>query len=124
MEQREFCPVHAAIQVLQEKWVLHIVRTLLEGPRGFNDLSRSVGGINPATLAVRLERLERMGLVSKTVHSYMPPRTTYALTEAGVALHDVINSIDAWGRRFIRVGAEGEPVCGGVRQPSEPAASN
>jgi DNA-binding HxlR family transcriptional regulator len=124
VEQREFCPVHAAIQVLQEKWVLHIVRTLLEGPRGFNDLSRSVGGINPATLAVRLERLERMGLVSKTIHSYMPPRTTYTLTESGVALHGVIDSIDTWGRRYLRIGAEGEPVCGGARQPAEPAESS
>ncbi len=123
MEQREFCPVHAAIQVLQEKWVLHIVRTLLEGPRGFNDLSRSVGGINPATLAVRLERLERMGLVSKTVHSYMPPRTTYTLTDAGVALHGVIGSIDAWGRRYLRVGAEGEPVCSGALSATKPTAT-
>jgi len=111
VEQQEFCPVHAAIQVLQEKWVLHIVRTLLEGSRGFNDLSRCVGGINPATLAVRLERLERLGLVSKTVHSYMPPRTTYALTEAGVALDGVIDSIDAWARRYITAGLQGEPVC-------------
>jgi DNA-binding HxlR family transcriptional regulator len=123
VEQREFCPVHAAIQVLQEKWVLHIVRTLLEGPRGFNDLSRSVGGINPATLAVRLERLERMGLVSKTVHSYMPPRTTYALTDAGVALHAVIDSIGAWGRRYLRVGAAGEPICSGSAKRAEPAPS-
>jgi DNA-binding HxlR family transcriptional regulator len=122
VEQQDFCPVHAAIQVLQEKWVLHIVRTLLEGPRGFNDLSRSVGGINPATLAVRLERLERLGLVRKTVHSYMPPRTTYALTEAGVALHGVIDSIGAWGQRYLHLDAEGEPVCGRTAAASETAS--
>jgi DNA-binding HxlR family transcriptional regulator len=32
------CPVYDSIQLLQEKWVLHIVRALLEGPHGFNEL--------------------------------------------------------------------------------------
>ena len=52
---REYCPVHEAIQVLQEKWTMHIVRALLDGPMGFNELGRTVGGCNPATLKVRLD---------------------------------------------------------------------
>ena len=48
--EREYCPVHEAIQVLQEKWTMHIVRALLDGPLGFNELGRAVGGCNPATL--------------------------------------------------------------------------
>lgn len=100
-EDRAFCPVYEAINVLQEKWTLHIVHTLLDGPRGFNELSRAVGGCNPATLTQRLERLEGLGIVSKTIHSTMPPRTSYALTEAGQALHEVIEAIDTWGRRYL-----------------------
>lgn len=96
-----FCPVYEAINVLQEKWTLHIIRALLIEPRGFNDLSRSVGGCNPATLAQRLERLEELGIVHKTIHSTMPPRTSYALTEAGMALQEVIDSVDRWGRLFL-----------------------
>ena len=96
-----FCAVAAAIGILQEKWVLYIVRSLLDGPRGFNELGRLTGGCNPATLAQRLEHLEALGVVRKTVHSYMPPRTTYALTPAGVALQDVIAAIDSWGSRYL-----------------------
>lgn len=96
-----FCPVYEAINVLQEKWTLHIIRALLAGPRGFNDLSRTVGGCNPATLAQRLEHLEELGVVAKTVHSTMPPRTSYALTQAGMALQEVIDSVDRWGRLFL-----------------------
>lgn len=103
-----FCAVGAAIGILQEKWVLHIVRSLLDGPRGFNELGRLAGGCNPATLAQRLEHLESLGIVHKTVQSYMPPRTTYELTPAGVALQDVIVAIDAWGKRHLR------PVASGV----------
>jgi DNA-binding HxlR family transcriptional regulator len=95
------CPVHAFIDVLQEKWTLHIIRALLEGPRGFNELSRAVGGCNPATLTQRLEHLEALGIVQKTVHSMMPPRTSYALTESGQALQEVIEAIDRWVHRYL-----------------------
>jgi DNA-binding HxlR family transcriptional regulator len=100
-QDHSFCPVYEAINVLQEKWTLHIIRSLLDYPKGFNELSRSVGGCNPATLAQRLEKLEQIGVISKTIHSTMPPRTSYALTEAGQALQTVIVAIDRWGRQYL-----------------------
>ena len=99
--EREYCPVHEAIQVLQEKWTMHIVRALLDGPLGFNELGRTVGGCNPATLKVRLDRLEDLGLLKRTVHSQMPPRTSYELAPAGVDLQRVIEAIDRWGREHL-----------------------
>ncbi len=87
--------------LLQEKWVLHIVRALLEGPKGFNELSRATGGCNAATLSHRLDQLVALGLVRKTVHSTMPPRTSYRLTRAGRALRSVIRAIDGWARRYL-----------------------
>jgi DNA-binding HxlR family transcriptional regulator len=100
-EERSFCPVYASIQVLQEKWTLHIVRALLDGgPLGFNELRRTVG-CNPATLTQRLERLDELRVVTRTVHSLMPPKTSYALTEAGVALDGVIQAISGWAHEFL-----------------------
>lgn len=95
---QDYCPVYASIDLLQEKWVLHIIRSLLEGPHGFNELARAVGGANATTLSQRLERLEGIGIVQKTVESTMPPRTRYELTEAGRELDAVIAAIDRWGR--------------------------
>ena len=97
----EFCPVYASIELLQEKWNLHIIRALLEGPMGFNDLGRACGA-NPSTLAQRLERLEAACVVERTVHSVMPPRTSYALTAAGRGLQDVIDAIDRWGKQYLQ----------------------
>lgn len=99
-----FCPVHQAIGILQEKWVMHIIRSLLNGDKGFNELSRSVGGCNPATLAGRLDHLEKLGLLTKTVTSVMPPRTHYALTTSGRELQGVIDAIDSWARTHLDVG--------------------
>ena len=96
-----FCPVYASIELLQEKWTLHIVRALLDGPLGFNELGRAVGA-NPTTLAQRLEHLERLEIVRRTVHSMMPPRTSYALTSAGIALQNVIEAIGKWGTAHLR----------------------
>jgi DNA-binding HxlR family transcriptional regulator len=107
MDDTSFCPVHEAIQLLQEKWTLHIVRALLGGPLGFNELARATGGCNPATLAQRLDRLEEMAIVTRTVEQVMPPRTSYRLTDCGVELQAVIDAIDKWGREHInqRLGA-------------------
>jgi len=101
--EERFCPVYAAIELLQEKWTLHISRALLEAPRGFNELARAIGGCNSATLAQRLERLVELGVIEKEVTSHMPPRTRYSLTEAGHALEAVVQAIEAWGRRYLRV---------------------
>lgn len=90
------CPAYDAIQLLQEKWVLHIIRALLGGPKGFNELGRDIGGCNPTTLTQRLDRLETLGLVDKTVCSLMPPKSSYSLTPSGEALQGVVGAINEW----------------------------
>lgn len=79
---------------------MHIVRALLEGPKGFNELGREIGGCNPTTLTQRLEKLEALGLVNKTVHSLMPPKSSYTLTEAGHGLENVIGAINVWAFEY------------------------
>ena len=95
------CPAYSAIQILQEKWVLHIVRALLDGPKGFNELGRDVGGCNPTTLTHRLDKLESLGLVDKTVCSVMPPKSSYSLTPSGEALQGVIDAIHGWALTYL-----------------------
>jgi|GEM_PF-578220 len=101
MNQRStLCPAHRAIELLQEKWVMFIVQTLLSGDCGFNELSRLVGGCNSATLTQRLENLETLGIISKTVDtgaSAKLARSIYSLTPAGRELESVIDAINAWG---------------------------
>lgn len=102
MKEQDFCPVHDSINLLQEKWTLHIIRSLLAHSRGFNEIARTVGGVNPTTLTQRLEHLEKHGLITKTVESTMPPRTRYELTEAGEELEQIIESISAWAAKHMR----------------------
>lgn len=87
---------------------MHIVRALLDGPMGFNELGRAVGGCNPATLKLRLDHLEELSVVTRTVQSFMPPRTSYELAPAGVDLQRVITAIDGWGRRHLSTAHEAD----------------
>lgn len=120
MKDHDYCPIYKSIDLLQEKWTLHIVRSLLDSPKGFNELGRDIGGCNPTTLTQRLERLEASGIVQKTVQSTMPPRTRYTLTEAGLALQKVIDSIGSWGNRYL-LAQPGTP-CGEPSNRTEPPA--
>lgn len=84
--------------LLQEKWVMMIVFSLLSGPIGFSELVRR-GNINTTTMTQRLNLLEEVGVVTKTIHSTMPPRTSYELTEAGLALGPILEAITEWSAK-------------------------
>jgi DNA-binding HxlR family transcriptional regulator len=102
-QSHEVCPSPnflAAIMLLQEKWTMPIVLSLLQNPLGFNETARRAGPVNATTLAQRLGQLERAGVLVKTVHSTMPPRTSYALTEAGRALAPVLDAIATWAEQY------------------------
>ena len=86
--------------LLQEKWVLMIVFSLLDGPLSFCELMRR-GTINTTTLTQRLHLLEEAGLLTKSVHSAMPPRTSYALTEGGQALRPILDATAEWSSAYL-----------------------
>ncbi len=94
-------PTQRAICVLQEKWVLHIVHALLDGPRGFNELGRDVGGCNPTTLRQRLVALQEVGLVARRSGEEGAARAVYALTPAGEGLRDVMQAIHTWSLQHL-----------------------
>ena len=112
-QQSTFCPVYRAIGVLQEKWVLHIVRSLLGGPKGFNELARAIGGCNSATLTQRLEGLETLGIISKATDQEAQgklARSIYTLTPAGQQLQVVIAAISDWADLHLLEDASGELI--------------
>ena len=96
-----FCPANAALNLLSERWTLHIVRALLGKTKRFNEIAREVG-LNPATLRERLRALEEEEVVTRTVISAMPPHVEYALTEKGQALNCIFEALAEWGRTWMK----------------------
>jgi DNA-binding HxlR family transcriptional regulator len=100
----QFCPVAKAMEVLDERWTLLIIRELLLGSTRFNELRRGVPKMSPALLSKRLRALERAGVVRRDEES---GRSSYTLTESGLELKPVVDSLGAWGARWIgEVGQE------------------
>lgn len=91
-------PVERSLSVVGLKWTLLIVRELLDGPRRFTQIERSLRRANPRMITARLRELEHAGLVSRTVYAEVPPRVVYAVTERGRALRPVIDALRDWGQ--------------------------
>ena len=91
------CPIELTASLIGDRWTPLIVRDLAPGCRRFGELQRSLGGISPKTLSDRLRRLEDAGIVTRACFAEMPPRVEYRLTEKGLALLDVIESMREFG---------------------------
>jgi len=89
------------------KWTLLVIRDLAEDSQRFCELERSLEGISPRTLSLRLRALEEEGIVERRTYPEVPPRVEYALTEKGRALVPLIESMRSYGKNWLPVA---EPV--------------
>lgn len=69
-----------------DRWTLPVVVVLEGGTQRFNELRRAVTGISQQMLTRTLRRLERDGVVVRTVHPTVPPKVEYTLTALGRSL--------------------------------------
>ncbi|HEV2769006.1 MAG TPA: helix-turn-helix domain-containing protein [Solirubrobacteraceae bacterium] len=107
----ETCPVCRTADIVCGKWTLLLVRDLAEGRSRFCELERSLSGISPRTLSLRLRALEEEGIVARETFPEVPPRVEYALTDKGRALLPIIDGMRAYGERWLPGDCEqvGEP---------------
>jgi len=95
------CPVGCCAEIISGKWTLLLIRDLAEGSCRFCELERSLEGISPRTLSLRLRALEDNGIVERKTYPEVPPRVEYRLTEKGQALVPLIDDMRAYGRRWL-----------------------
>src|ERR671935_3248938 len=104
------CPVCRTADVVCGKWTLLLVRDLAEGCSRFCELERSLAGISPRTLSLRLRALEEEGIVERATFPEVPPRVEYALTEKGLALLPIIEGMREYGNRWLGAECSAEPA--------------
>ncbi|MBI4898710.1 MAG: helix-turn-helix transcriptional regulator [Actinobacteria bacterium] len=103
------CGVCATAEILCSKWTAIIIRDLAACDSRFCELERSLGGISPRTLSLRLRELEENDIVERRTYAEVPPRVEYALTEKGRALTPIIAAMRSYGERWLG-GTCGESV--------------
>lgn len=94
----QFCPVAKAMELLDERWTLLVVRELMMGSRHFNDLRRGLPRISPTLLSRRLQTLTRAGVVDRWEDGN---RVTYELSTSGKELEPIVAALGAWGVRWV-----------------------
>jgi len=88
-----FDPVARALDVIGDRWTLVLVRQLLRGPVGFQEL-RQRTGIAPRVLSNRLRRLVSAGFVE--IASVGAKRSAYVVSERGRSLEPIISALARW----------------------------
>jgi DNA-binding HxlR family transcriptional regulator len=94
----QFCPVAKAMELLDERWTLLIVRELLTGSRHFNELRRGLPRMSPTLLSRRLHQLARAGVLERRPDGN---EVQYLLTPAGHELRPVVEALGSWGIRWV-----------------------
>ena len=94
----QFCPVSKAMELLDERWTLLIVRELVTGSEHFNELRRGLPRMSPTLLSRRLHQLTRAGIVVRFGDGN---QVRYVLTPAGQELRPVVEALGVWGTRWI-----------------------
>jgi DNA-binding HxlR family transcriptional regulator len=95
------CPVGCCAEIISGKWTILVIRDLAESSRRFCELERSLEGISPRTLSLRLRALEECGVVERHTYPEVPPRVEYILTEKGKALIPVIEEMRSYGEQWL-----------------------
>ena len=95
------CPTRQVLATIAEKWAALVVAALADGPRRHGELMKTIRGASQKMLTQTLRKLERDGLLTRTVTASVPVRVDYELTPLGRTLVPVLVAVKAWSETHI-----------------------
>ncbi|SER75815.1 transcriptional regulator, HxlR family [Pedococcus cremeus] len=107
----DYCPIAVGVDVVGDRWTPLVIRELMVGSTGFNEIHRGIPRMSRTLLAQRLRMLERRGLVVREQAGRGRPGR-YALTPAGESLTPIVWAIGHWAAEWV-FGDPGERDCDG-----------
>lgn len=90
------CPARLLFDQIADKWSIMIMAVLNKDPMRFNELKRRLVGISQKSLSTALKRMERNGIVIRTITDSTPPAVDYRLTPLGKTLLPPFQAIYSW----------------------------
>ena len=89
------------IKIFERKWVILIIKILLEHDKNFSSIKKEIFGISDKVLSQRLKEMEKEELLKRHVYTNIPIRVEYALTRKGGDLKKAIHELTVWSNRYI-----------------------
>ncbi|SDX20752.1 transcriptional regulator, HxlR family [Saccharopolyspora shandongensis] len=100
------CGIRDVLDRIGDKWSVLVIVELAGGPRRFRELQRAIDGISQRMLTLTVRRLERDGLILRTVYPTVPAQVDYRLTETGTSLTHLVKALADWSLTHRAVIAE------------------
>lgn len=94
--EQQDCPIRGVLDQVGDKWTVLVAFLLLDRPMRFNELLRAIEGISQRMLTFTLRRLERNGMIIRTVEPTVPPKVEFTLTDLGKGLVGAIGGVISW----------------------------
>jgi DNA-binding HxlR family transcriptional regulator len=104
-----FCPLSLTLDKVGDRWTLHILYSLMTGPKRYTDLKDYLAGAGSNVLGDRLRLLTADGIVARSAGRAPGSDVSYHLTERGTALVPAIRALTLWGLRALTMKTDGEP---------------
>lgn len=95
------CGSRQVLALLADRWTMLVLYALQHDTRRYGELQALIGGISQKMLTQVLRRLERDGIVTRTVYAIVPPRVEYRLTPLGVTLLRPLGAICRWAEEYL-----------------------
>jgi DNA-binding HxlR family transcriptional regulator len=94
------CPVTFTLTKIGGRWKPIIIFNLLNGPKRYGELKRAIPTISEKMLIQHLKELEADHLIDRIAKPVVPPHVEYKLSESGLALAPVLESMCAWAAKY------------------------
>lgn len=88
-----------ALYVLNGRWKLPVVLSLVQKSKRFNEIQNELSGISPKVLANELKHLEQNEFIKRNVYPTTPVTIIYEATEYSLTLKNVLHELGAWGEQ-------------------------
>lgn len=97
------CEIEVTLEILSGKWKALLIWNLhLHQIIRYNEFRRLIPSITQKMLTQQLKELEKYGIISRTVYPTVPPMVEYRLTELGQELIPIMQSMDNWGKKYVK----------------------
>jgi DNA-binding HxlR family transcriptional regulator len=96
-------PAEATLEVIGGKWKLLILCHLNcgPGPKRTSELKKKIPDITQKMLTQQLRELEEDGIITRTVYNQVPPKVVYEMSEFGMSLKPLLDSLGEWGGQYM-----------------------
>lgn len=88
-----------ALYVLNGKWKLALILSLVQSSKRFNEIQHEINGISPKVLANELKDLELNDFIERKVYPTTPVTIIYEATAYSRTLKKVLSELDTWGEQ-------------------------